>query len=46
MTGEKSGGDTKAVQEAADEWETEFDELLGKNIRKIKSYDIAFWIEF
>ena len=44
MTRETSGVDTKAVQEAAYEGETEVDEVVGKVIKRRKSYNIAFQI--
>ena len=40
MTREVSGEDTKAVQEVADEGETEVDEVVGKFIKRIKSHNI------
>ena len=42
MTRELSGGDTKSVQEVEYESETEFDEVVGKVIKRRKSYNIAF----
>ena len=45
MTRELTGGDTKSVKEAAYEVETEFGEVVGKVIKKIKSYNISFTIE-
>ena len=44
MTRELSGGDTKAVQESEFEGETEVDEVVGKVIKRRKSYNIAFLI--
>ena len=46
MTRESPGGDTKYVQEGADEGETEVDEVVGKVIKRRKSYDIDFQIGF
>ena len=37
-----SGGDTKSVQEAEYEGETEVDEVVGKVIKRRKSYNISF----
>ena len=42
MARESSGGDTKAVKEAAYEGENEVDEVVGKVIKRRKSYNIAF----
>ena len=42
MTRELSGGDTKSVQEAEYEDETEVDEVVRKFIKRRKSYNIAF----
>ena len=44
MTRELSGGDTKAVQESEFEGETEVDEVVGKVIKRRKSYNISFQI--
>ena len=41
MTRELSGGDTKAVQESEYEGETEVDEVVGKVIKRRKSYNIS-----
>ena len=41
VTRESSGGDTKAVKESAYDVETEVDELVGKVIKRSKSYNIA-----
>ena len=40
----ESVGETEAVQESADEGETEVDEVLGTVINRRKSYDIYFQI--
>ena len=37
-------GETKYVQEAADEGETKFDEVVGKFIKRIQYYYIDFQI--
>ena len=42
MTREAPGVDTNAVQEATNEVETKVYEVLGKFIKRRKSYDIAF----
>ena len=39
---ESSVGDTKDVQEYADEGETEVDEVVVKVIKRINSYNISF----
>ena len=44
MIREKLGGDTKYVQEAAYEVETEVDEVVDKVIKRRKSYNISFHI--
>ena len=44
MTRESSGGDTKTVKEDAYEGETDVDEVVGKLIKRSKSYNIAFQI--
>ena len=44
MTRELSGVDTKSVQEAEYEGESEVDEVVGKVIKRRKSYNIAFLI--
>ena len=44
MTRERLVGDTKYVQEAAHEGETEGNEVVGKFIVRRKSYSIFFWI--
>ena len=44
MARESSGGDTKAVKEAAYEGENEVDEVVGKVIKRRKSYNIAFLV--
>ena len=46
MTREVLGRDTKHVQEAVDEGETEVDELVGKFINRMKSYNIYFQLGF
>ena len=38
------GGDTKAVQESEYEGETEVDEVVGKVIKRRKSYNISILI--
>ena len=42
MTREASRGETKYVKEASYEGETEFDEVVGKFIKRRKSYNIYF----
>ena len=42
MTREESGGEKKTVQEAVDEGETKVDEVVGKFIKRRKSYNIPF----
>ena len=42
VTREASGGYTKAVQEYADEVETEVDEVVGKFIKRRKYHNIYF----
>ena len=44
MTRESPGGDTKYVQEGADEGENEVDEVVRKFIKRRKFYNIAFQI--
>ena len=44
MAREPSGGDTKAVKEAEYESEIEVGEVVGKVIKRRKSYNIAFQI--
>ena len=44
MAIEASGGYTKDVQEAAYEGETEVDEVVGRDIKRSKSYNISFQI--
>ena len=44
VTREASGRDTESVQEAADEGETGVDEVVGKYIKKRKSYNISVQI--
>ena len=44
MTRESSGGDTKAVKESAYEGETEVYKVVGKFIKRRRSYNIAFQI--
>ena len=44
MTRESTGGDTKHVQEAAYQGETEVDEVVGKVTKRRKSYNVAFQI--
>ena len=44
VTGEYSGGDNKAAQEASHQGETKVDEIVGKVIKRRKSYNIAFQI--
>ena len=44
MNRELSGGDTKAVQESEYEGETEVYEVVGKVIKRRKSYNIDFLI--
>ena len=41
MTKYLSGEDTKAVQETEHEGETEVDEVVGKDIKRRKSYNIS-----
>ena len=45
MTREEPRGETKSVQEAADEGETKVYEVVGKVISGRKYYIISFWIE-
>ena len=42
MTIESPGGDTKDVQEAAHEGETEVEEVVGKVIKRREYYNIDF----
>ena len=42
MTRQSSGGDTKAVKEATYEGENDFDEVVGKVIKRRKSYNTVF----
>ena len=42
VTGESEGGETKYVNESADEGETEVDEAVDKVVNTSKSYDIVF----
>ena len=42
MTGKLSGEYTKAIQEAEHEGETEADEVVGKVIKRRKSYNTVF----
>ena len=44
MTIESIGGDTKAVKEYSYKGETEVNEVLGKVIKRRKSYNIAFQV--
>ena len=44
MTKELSGGDTKAAQYSVYEGETEVDKVVGKFIKRRKSYNIDFQI--
>ena len=44
MTGKLSGEYTKAIQEAEHEGETEADEVVGKVIKRRKSYNISFLV--
>ena len=44
VTIEASGGDTKTVKKSAYEGETEVDEVVGKGIKRSKSYNIEFQI--
>ena len=46
MTREASGRDTKYMKEATDEGETEVDEVVGKVIKRRKSYNISFQLAF
>ena len=46
MTREASRGETKYVKEASYEGETEFDEVVGKFIKRRKSYNISFHLCF
>ena len=46
MTRELSGEDTKYVQEAKYEGETEVDEVVGKFIKRRKSYNVYFLVGF
>ena len=46
MTGEESVVYTEAVQEAADEGETNVDEVVGKFIKRSESYNISFQLGF
>ena len=45
MTRDSSGVDTKYVKEAAYEGETKVDEVVGRVIKRSKSYNIASQIE-
>ena len=42
----ESVGETEAVQEYADEGETEVDEVVGKFIERRKSYNISIHLGF
>ena len=44
MTRESPGGDTKSFQESAYEGGTKFDEVVGKVMKRRKSYNIAFQV--
>ena len=44
VTREALVGETKSVQESADEGETKVDEVVGKCIKRRKSYKISFQI--
>ena len=44
MTIESPGGDTKSVKASAYESETKVDEVVGKVIKRRKSYNIVFQI--
>ena len=44
MTRYLSGGDTKSVQKSEYEGKTEVDEVVGKVIKRRKSYNIEFLI--